>query len=201
MQYRDEVTHPSCKSVVQWLIFCHNNQRFPSAHVCRAAKSETACRDKEFVWDNSGNMMASKLLSPLALFCSSVCRFPLQLSQHIPARLGARVSLRPVGLLHHSHAAEAGWRRRRLLPHLSRQGREGRRGMEIGSIEHGGQKPDIQKKLQPGMDHSSLMESLVDGKNEHLLKKLEFEPGTLSLFRVRRNNMHMHFLFRNNDII
>lgn len=40
-----------------------------------------------------------------------------------------------------------------------------------------------ERDVVPGMDHSSLMESLVDGKNEHLLKKLEFEPGTLSLFR------------------
>ena len=33
------------------------------------------------------------------------------------------------------------------------------------------------------------MESLVDGKKEHLVKKLEFEPGTLSLFRVTNVNV------------
>ena len=64
-----------------------------------------------------------------------VCCFPSQLRQHIPARLGARVSLRPVRLLHHPHAAAAGWRRRGLLPHLHLEGREGGRGMEIGSRE------------------------------------------------------------------
>jgi len=40
-----------------------------------------------------------------------------------------------------------------------------------------------EKEVVTGMDHFSLMESLVEGKNEFLLKKLEFEPGTLSLFR------------------
>ena len=59
--------------------------------------------------------------------------------------------------------------------------------MEIGSVECGGEILYSIKNLQTGMDHFSLMESLVEGKNEFLLKKLEFEPGTLSLFRVRTN--------------
>ena len=59
--------------------------------------------------------------------------------------------------------------------------------MEIGSVECVGEIFYSIKNLQTGMDHFSLMESLVEGKNEFLLKKLEFEPGTLSLFRVRTN--------------
>ena len=124
-------------------------------------------------------------LYPFYVSCP-VSGFPLiQLRQHIPSRLGARVSLRPVRLLHHPHAAAAGRRRRRLLPHLHLEGRGGGRGMEIGSVQCGGEILYSITNLQTGMDHFSLMESLVEGKNEFLLKKLEFEPGTLSLFRVR----------------
>ena len=46
--------------------------------------------------------------------------------------------------------------------------------------------------LQSGTDHFPLMESLVEGKKEHLVKKLEFEPGTLSLFRV--NNVQVIYI-------
>ena len=75
--------------------------------------------------------------SPSLFYVSCpVSGFPLiQLRQHIPSRLGACVSLRPVRLLHYPHAAAAGRRRRRLLPHLHLEGREGGRGMEIGSRE------------------------------------------------------------------
>ena len=38
----------------------------------------------------------------------------------------------------------------------------------------------------------SLLGSLVEGRNERLLKKLEFEPGTLSLFMV--NNVNVLYL-------
>ena len=114
----------------------------PPQRVSPAAKTSSAISMLRSGVDTTRTSIPGNLISPpspitLYPFYVSypVCCFPLQFRQHIPARLGARVSLRPVRLLHHPHAAAAGRRRRRLLPHLHLEGREGGRGMEIGSRE------------------------------------------------------------------